>query len=910
MKPLLPLPLGARSRLGLLALAPVLLCASWAIATPPAPASAAAPSPASGSASAPSALPIAASAPASTASAAPRPPQAASAPQPTGALAQCRPPDAAASGTNPNAGPDTKDCCCQGNSSALQLLDGNAYRLPAGTSGKAYQHQLSASGGRKPYRFSVIAGSLPDGLALQAGGAISGQAGAKATTRTFTVQLADADGQTVSQPYRLPIQAPGAPRAASASSAASAPAVAALTGLSMQAAQAPAPMQQYTTVRTYQLLPARLDELVLVVPAPPPETAASAAGGDAIAVVGGPPPQPAEAAVAAPPAPPAPAASAGPAALPPMPLPPTEDMTEAQVEQVKTLLKPLLGIDYPSKALFAAALDAQVCSYIKALLDEQAKQSSLAPPSPEQWAQACPSPRLAATPSNATKTAPHKSGSAAALPPAGTTQTTDTIPLAQLPQTVLPDALREWLIEAALQTHELDLSKPIQWVAKPGCGCVLDGLSGQVYGFYPAWLAQGKPQEIDFSVLTRISHFALPFDADGNLGTPDKWSDEHLDFIRTARRHGTALDLTIYRNDWTFLLSGTPASRTAMLDRLLLQVPSRAVQLINQPLPDIASSTKAWLPGFAQTQYFGDGITLYFDDLPSAATQPALRQAYNAFLRNFVQATINQLKKEKRSYTLNIVVPAQQFGAEGSYDVQSLFDYLKYAEEPEMQNGRIKARSAEYKSRTNVTVRFLVMLAEPTTRTKKELHSLIESSPALHGENRRIFMRRIVPVITYAKLPNQQLEDDFAYFEDNFGGIGFWPLPLIGAADDPAATADASLTAALVSSYTYGEANANAKAVGGWVCVHRWQLRSAFVLVAVLAALCSALVLINCTLRQRFIRFLPLLGVPVLGIGALLINFDPDLRALRDSGVLLWALVAGLALFALQTVLKPKVEKP
>lgn len=851
MKPILPLPLGVRRRLGLLALAALLLAASWTIAT----------------ADTPAASPASAVVPTAPSSAASLP----------GGLDQCRPPGSAASSADPGA----QDCCGQGGGSTLQLLDGNAYRLPSATIGKAYLHRLNASGGRKPYRFGVIAGSLPDGLVLQADGSISGQASAKAATRTFTVQVADADGQAVSQPYRLSVQAAGASRGANPASAASA-AVAALTGLSVQAAQTPAPTQRYTTVRTYQLLPARLDELMPVLVDEAPATDEG------------------EEVVAEPAAPPVSAASAASAApLPPMPVPPTEGMTPEQLEQVKALLQPLLGIDHPSQAQFAAALDAQVCSYIKTLLDEQAKHSGLMPPSPEQWERICRSPRT-----NATATPP--------APSTASSRTTDTIPLAKLPQTVLPGPLREWLIEAAQQTHKLDLSKPIQWVAKPGCGCVLDSLSGQVYGFYPAWLAQGKPQEIDFSVLTRINHFALPFDADGNLGTPDKWSSEHLDFIRTARRHGTALDLTIYRADWAFLLSGTPASRTAMLDRLLLQVPSRAVQLLNQQLPGIVSAAKAWLPGFAETQYFGDGITLYFDDLPSATTQPELRQAFNAFLRNFVQATINQLKKEKRSYALNIVVPAQQFGAEGSFDVQSLFDHLKYAEEPEMQNGRIKASSAEYKSRTNVTVRFLVMLTEPTTRTKKELHGLIESAPDLHGENRRIFMRRIVPVITYAKQPSQQLEDDFAYFEDNFGGIGFWPLPLIGATADPAATADASLTAALANTYTYtyGEVNSKTQAVGGWVCVHRWQLRSAFVLIAVLAALCSALVLVNCTLRQRFLRFLPLLGVPVLGIGALLLSFDPGLSALRESGVLMWALVVGLALFALQTLLKPKVEKP
>src|SRR5258708_9662896 len=48
--------------------------------------------------------------------------------------------------------------------------------LPAGQTGAAYQATLAASGGTTPYSWSLASGSLPGGLALNAGsGAISGK---------------------------------------------------------------------------------------------------------------------------------------------------------------------------------------------------------------------------------------------------------------------------------------------------------------------------------------------------------------------------------------------------------------------------------------------------------------------------------------------------------------------------------------------------------------------------------------------------------------------------------------------------------------------------------------------------------------------------------------------------------------
>jgi uncharacterized repeat protein (TIGR03803 family) len=64
--------------------------------------------------------------------------------------------------------------------------------LPSGTAGVAYSASVTAVGGVYPYTWSVISGTLPDGLHLNAGtGAITGTPTTVGTSN-FTVQVADA----------------------------------------------------------------------------------------------------------------------------------------------------------------------------------------------------------------------------------------------------------------------------------------------------------------------------------------------------------------------------------------------------------------------------------------------------------------------------------------------------------------------------------------------------------------------------------------------------------------------------------------------------------------------------------------------------------------------------------------------
>ena len=79
--------------------------------------------------------------------------------------------------------------------------------MPAGTAGASYATTLAGSGGNQPYHWALASGSLPAGLQLSATtGAITGTA-SKGGTFTFSVQVADASGNTAVETFTLDMSA-------------------------------------------------------------------------------------------------------------------------------------------------------------------------------------------------------------------------------------------------------------------------------------------------------------------------------------------------------------------------------------------------------------------------------------------------------------------------------------------------------------------------------------------------------------------------------------------------------------------------------------------------------------------------------------------------------------------------------
>jgi large repetitive protein len=83
----------------------------------------------------------------------------------------------------------------------------NPATLPDPTAGVAYSQTLTASGGVAPYSLAVTSGSLPSGITLSTGGALSGTS-FEVGTFNITVTATDANGQTGTRAYTLTIAAP------------------------------------------------------------------------------------------------------------------------------------------------------------------------------------------------------------------------------------------------------------------------------------------------------------------------------------------------------------------------------------------------------------------------------------------------------------------------------------------------------------------------------------------------------------------------------------------------------------------------------------------------------------------------------------------------------------------------------
>jgi uncharacterized protein YhjY with autotransporter beta-barrel domain len=79
--------------------------------------------------------------------------------------------------------------------------------LPDATTRIAYSQAITATGGAGSYSYAVTSGTLPGGLTLSTGGALSGVPTA-AGSHTFTVTATDANGNTGAQGYTLAVATP------------------------------------------------------------------------------------------------------------------------------------------------------------------------------------------------------------------------------------------------------------------------------------------------------------------------------------------------------------------------------------------------------------------------------------------------------------------------------------------------------------------------------------------------------------------------------------------------------------------------------------------------------------------------------------------------------------------------------
>lgn len=454
----------------------------------------------------------------------------------------------------------------------------------------------------------------------------------------------------------------------------------------------------------------------------------------------------------------------------------------------------------------------------------------------------------------------------------------------------------------------------VQWDGG-GCGCVIDDLSGTVYGFYPFWLA-GEKQTVNFSVLSRVAYYGLSFDDDGVIKQANNvhnestvlsrdsadWSAQTA-FIQTARKHNSKVDWVI-RSDksyWERWKKLSYTSRAAVFETLTEHI----VSFLTSPVTDPIAKIKHDLTlGMVTPPTLGDGVTLYFDGFPDD------RESVELFKRFFTDLQ-KRLFAEQSDYSINIMLPQSALGT-GIYRYSNLVGWIDNTKSSNNANAAAAANWRAADMRTNI----LVLIEEPTTDSKKKLRLDIENGE-LHGIERGMLKWHIIPVIEFDGRNWQQLEDDIVYFNDNFGGIGLWSLPV----NEPEVAAEMPFRCDAIQSVSgcvtryfqntnwYGEPDS---LLEKFVCENRAYFRIAVGLLTVLCLVYTGLYFYSCRIHNKiknfYVVYLLLLVVPTLIAALLLLTYDPQLEPLSQGNLPLILVVFGGIAISIVVYLRKKKQ--
>lgn len=544
--------------------------------------------------------------------------------------------------------------------------------------------------------------------------------------------------------------------------------------------------------------------------------------------------------------------------------------TDAQRPVLHAALRPLVGVTYPTWILFSSALRAHLCRHMEGLR----KASGDPAVSPELRHSDCATVGLSAPG-----------------------------PLTKLPQLARSYAelsftpAQSWQIALLARKPAVVVSAPtVTLAAKPGCACNQGRSPDIVVGFVPMQSLGFGATPVDFGLFDRLSVIGPRLNEAGVIVKPAAWDRNSQLMARTALRHGTQLDVLLQVGAGPL----GPGSAEASDETQIRLAARAAVALVNLELDDgLARLRPLALPMWKEARYAFGGLTLMFDGSPATdravvAGNPAL----GTWARSWVLAVIDAMQASGRPMALNLVVPDHWLGAAGAFGPADLMEYVEAAELPGNALVPEGADTGRYRGRSDITVRFLVLLREPISANKKALLAQLDVDQEVRGHRRGALLNAIVPIVFHAsgadsaalsEQARQQIDDDLAYFKWNYGGVGLWTLPIVGE------SASDALLAALSSQFLPPDG-------GGWsgrlcntVCPQRTLLRL-FWQVLVLAAACVFGVRLwkaRGGLVSGAGASLPwtLLACAVL-LSAVLFGCDPVLTDLRNSNLPLCLLLA------------------
>lgn len=460
----------------------------------------------------------------------------------------------------------------------------------------------------------------------------------------------------------------------------------------------------------------------------------------------------------------------------------------------------------------------------------------------------------------------------------------------------------------AMKSHPLQQRSRILWSGND-CGCVQSNRlpggwveaaghrsPGVVYGLFPLWQA-GREQKVDFSVLSTVGYFALGVDDEGGLIDPMPSEGAHLEFTRQARRHGTRVDWVIRRVDWSNWPSQDPVKLSKRFDRLADEIVAM-----------LTSTDGGWLQSLAETLSLGavprvrrgDGVTLYFKNYPDETRAIAAFQLFHRKLEESMRRAIGE------EHAVNLLIEQAAVG-------KGLFECNRLAELTRREDGTVLDRNGK----------FLVLLEEPTIDQKKALRQKLED--CLTGDLRRDVLQSVVPVVQYDGVSEQQLHDDIVYFDFNFGGVGLWPHPVGSDASEGAQKSEERVTVERVGgdireillggSEPPSLVDAKLEGICAFVCPNRWIFRGLFEAYAVVVVLSLVVRWASCRLRylitsrpMYFYLYMAFVALPSLVLFLALLYCDPAWARIRAGNVPFLLLAVVFFVFVIRLYVNARKE--
>ncbi len=785
--------------------------------------------------------------------------------------------------------------------------------LPNARLHQPYKARDVVRGGRAPYRFSVD-GALPPGMFLEEDGVLAGTPTATGTFRfLLTVRDASRPPHLDQAMYVLRVVDPKPAAATPAASPATKPAA---------AAARPAKSRPDNTLKSVTE-----DQTNLTVPRDPPlpmtyvltaaklETIfknAEASMGESLMT----------AANAANAADATDGTAVGNEASAPRPLAVKPPVLGPTLDQLREMLTPLQDVEHPTRAVFQDSLRARQCEYflrhVNALALEQHKDAIRRCPRREDLAET-DRPHLAASGSAATVKATK------AAKPTTPTASTSTLAPGSLPvmtflDMLMPPHLLEEITDVAGTEHPLSQARPLR--LKPdGCGCSLQDIENDVFGFLPYWMGgeTDAPIPVRFDKFTRLQYMGVLLRNNGEYLRPTGWDSPGGGFARRVDQHGVGLDLVLYRRDFRALMRLTDEERKTVLDTTAAQVG----EMLDLRHGDLQGGLETLLPpGWREEAHVYDGLTVFFEPTDDEAADPRFEQFLLAYLHRLTET---MQARGTRAFHLNLVIPQHLLGETSTaFRFRNLLAIMKAAERQRGvgdDSGR-KERSAaaatyksspDYVGTSDITVSFLAPLGTGSDIGKMQLRSRTDFNDELAGQDRMAVLGSVVPVLLHpggkpeALAPEEQesLDRDLVYIGWSFGGVALWPLPVVGMG-----AGESVLTALDHRFWSFLDQDTSFCRI---VCPMRMPLRLALEALMVLVG--TALLVYGWNCRVRRMGSVILMGLWAGAIATLAVAFaifscDPSLNELRKGNTLLVAIILILVVGGLVVTFKPRVEPP